>query len=102
MPFVEKDNGKQLSVYNLKPALKLIENWEYELSQDKIENTELFTHLQNEINKFRKNSTYTMQFHERILEVISASKVFIYPERLPSIPFRLKTSKPSEYFPGED
>lgn len=82
--------------------MELIASWENELSTNTKENSELFTYLKEEMNKLRKNAGYTMQFHERILKVICASKVFIYPELLPAIPFRLKTSKPSEYFPAED
>ncbi|XP_055309941.1 uncharacterized protein LOC129573467 [Sitodiplosis mosellana] len=91
-----------VSIYNLKPAMELITGWENELSQNTIENTELYTYMQEEMNKLRKNVGYTMQFHERILRLICESKVFIYPELLPAIPFRFKTPKSSEYFPAED
>lgn len=86
----------------MKPALELIANWETELSQNTKENNELVGYIQNEMNKLRKNLSYTMQFHERFLRVVCESKVFIYGEMLPAIPFRFKNSKPSEYFPGED
>lgn len=89
-------------IYNLKPALNLLKRWEYELSQNTIENTEFYTHMQEEMNRLRKNVGYTMQFHERILQTICKSKIFIYPELLPAIPFRFKASKASEYFPAED
>lgn len=82
--------------------MELITTWENELSTNTKENSELFTYLKEEMNKLRKNVGYTMQFHERFLKVICSSKVFIYPELLPAIPFRFKTSKPSEYFPAED
>lgn len=82
--------------------MELIASWENELSQNTTENTEFFTYLQEEINKLRKNLGYTMHFHERILRLICESKVFIYPELLPAIPFRFKTTKLSEYFPAED
>ncbi|XP_031624264.1 uncharacterized protein LOC116341381 isoform X2 [Contarinia nasturtii] len=99
---VDKENAGTISIYNLKPAVELITKWETELSQNTKENTELVTYLQNEMNKLRKNLSYTMQFHERILSIISESKVFIYPHLLPAIPFRFKTAKSSEYFPAED
>lgn len=99
---VEKQHDNTVSIYNLKPALDLITNWENELSKNTKENTELVSYLRAEMNKLRKNMSYIMQFHERILRIICGSKVFIYPELLPEIPFRFKTSKPSEYFPSED
>lgn len=86
----------------MKPALNLLDNWENELSLNTIENTELYTHMQEEMKRLRKNIGYTMQFHERILRIICESKVFIYPELLPAIPFRFKATKASEYFPAED
>lgn len=89
-------------IHNLKPSLELISNWENELSQHTKENTELVKYLQKEMNKLRKNMSYIMQFHERILKLICESKVFMYPELLPVVPFRFKTSKSSEYFPAED
>lgn len=91
-----------ISVYNLKPAMDLIARWESELSENTIENSEFFAHIQEEINKLRKNVGYTMLFHERFLRVICESKIFMYPDLLPAMPFRLKTTKPSEYFPAED
>lgn len=90
------------SIYNLKPALQLISNWEDELSQNTKENTELVNYLRHEMDKFRKNMSYNMKFHHRILNLICQSKVFIYPDLLPAVPFRFKTAKPSEYFPAED
>lgn len=99
---VERGNADALSVYNLKPAVELISRWECELSLDSKENTDYFFHLQNEMNKLRKNLSYDMKFHERTLHFISESKVFMYPQLLPKIPFRFKTQKYSEYFPAED
>lgn len=92
----------KIPIHNLKPALNLLKRWENELSQNTIENTELYTHMQEEMKKLRKNVGYTMQFHERFLQIICESKVFIYPELLPAIPFRFRASKASEYFPAED
>lgn len=89
-------------IHNLKPALQLITKWENELSINTKENTELVKHIQDEMNKLRKNMSYIMRFHERILNLISESEVFIHPDLLPSIPFRFKTTKPSEYVPAED
>lgn len=97
---VDKKHAK--SIHNLKPALELIFNWENELAQDTKENTQLFHHIQNEMSKLRKNMSYIMQFHPRILKVICESKVFMYPDLLPPVPFRFNTTKPSEYFPAED
>lgn len=102
MDVVDNCSENAISICNLKPALKVISKWEDELSQNTKENTEWFEYLQNEMKKLRKNMCYTMKFNERILNVICKSKVFIYPDLLPAIPFRFNTTKPSEYFPGED
>lgn len=54
------------------------------------------------MSKLRKNMSYVMQFNERILKLICHSKVFMYPDLLPHVPFRFKTTKSSEYLPAED
>lgn len=97
---VDKKHAKP--IHNLQPALDLISDWEIELSQNTKENTELVEHLVHEMSKLRRNLSYVMPFHERILNLISQSKVFMYPELLPQVPFRFKTTKPSEYLPAED
>lgn len=97
---IDKKHAK--SIYNLQPALDLISRWEGELSQNTKENTELVKYLEYEMSKFRKSMSYIMQFHERILNLICHSKVFMYPELLPHVPFRFKVNKPSEYLPAED
>lgn len=89
-------------IYNLDLALNLISDWESELSLNTTENTELVKYLQTEMSKLRKNMSYVMQFHERILNLVCHSKVFMYPELLPPFPFRFKTTKLSEYLPAED
>lgn len=98
--FEKKSNP--VSICNLKPAIELITSWENELSQNTEENAELISYLRDEMDKLRKNMSYTMQFHERILRKICESNVFMYPELLPAIPFRFNTKKLSEYFPAED
>lgn len=96
------NSSKAKVIYNLKPALELISSWEDELSKNTKENSELFKHLQDEMKKFRKNMSYVMQFHERILRLICGSKVFIYPDLLPATPFRFNSGKAFEYLPSED
>lgn len=98
---IDKSTSK-VSIYNLKPALNLLKRWESELSQNTIENTELYTHMQEEMKRLRKNVGYTMRFHERILRIVCGSKVFIHPDLIPPVPFRFKASKASEYSPAED
>lgn len=82
--------------------MDLISRWECELSQNTKENTELVKYLENEMSKLRRNMSYVMKFHERILNLICQSKVFMYPELLPPVPFRFKLAKPCEYLPAED
>lgn len=96
------DKNDHLIIHNLKPALKLISDWEIELSVNKPENTQLVRFLESEMNKLRKNLSHTMQFSERILKLIAHSKVFMYPELLPKIPLRFDTKKLSEFLPAED
>lgn len=100
----ELDEHQAKPIYNLKPALELISKWEMELAQNTKDNAELVAFQRNEMEKWNKNKSYTMKFHERILDVMSKSKVFLYPDLLPAIPLRFpsKTSKPFEYVPGED
>lgn len=97
---VDKKHAKP--IYNLKPALELISTWEFELMKDTLENTELVRFQMDEMSKLRKNMSYNMQFHERILRIMCESRVFMYPDLLPATPFRFKTSKASEYIPAED
>lgn len=89
-------------IFNLKPALALIAEWETELSVDSIENTELIRHIQSEMDKLRSNVRYEMRFHERWLKKVCHSTVFVYPSLLPTTPFRFDTKKISEYLPSED
>lgn len=89
-------------IYNLELAIDLIAKWECELSINTKENTEFVEYLQYEMSKFRNNLSYAMQFHERTLNLVVHSKVFLYPQLLPPVPFRFKGTKPSEYLPAED
>lgn len=97
---VDKKHAKP--IFNLQPALDLIADWQSELSQNTKENTELFDYWKSEMSKLHRNLSYVMQFPERILNVICQSKVFMYPDLLPPVPYRLKSPKSSEYFPAED
>lgn len=96
------DKNDQLTIVNLKPALKLVGDWENELSENSTENTQFVRYLEKEMDKLRGNLSYTMQFHDRVLKLIGHSKVFMYPELLPKIPFRFDTKKLSEFIPAED
>lgn len=54
------------------------------------------------MTKLRKNMSYKMKFHERILDLMCRSVVFLYPDLLPATPFRFDTAKLSEFLPAED
>ncbi|XP_026472577.1 uncharacterized protein LOC113376749 isoform X2 [Ctenocephalides felis] len=85
-----------LSTHNLKPALELCESWQSRLSKDNEETKNIFRFIENEINKSRANklshNRYYSKFPPEMMDVICDSKVFIYPELLPKIPFRLDLS----------
>lgn len=100
MDLQELNNSSR--IFNLKSALALIVEWETELSIDSTENTELIRHIQSELDKLRSNVRYEMRFHERWLNKVCHSTVFIYPTLLPTVPFRFDTKKKSEYLPSED
>lgn len=98
---VEKEGANPVSIFNLKPALELIENWENELEPDTPENTNLIEFIRDQLDKMKNNNAYKMRFHDRILHKMCTSKVFLYPDYLPPIPFQVDVKK-SEYIPSED
>lgn len=83
-------------------ALDLIEEWENELAEDTPENTELVEHMRCELEKIARNGSHTMKFHPRVLDVMCHSRVFLYADLLPPVPFRHDSPKFSEFLPAED
>lgn len=83
-------------------ALDLIEKWENELNEDTAENTDLVEHIRSELDKVRKFASYMMKFHPRLLNIMCHSRVFLYANLLPPVPFRYNTQKFSEFVPAED
>lgn len=92
-----------ISIWNLSRAINLVNKWELDLFELNEENIELVQFHQNQTEKISRNPLYTMRFHERFLSTVCESKVFIYPELLPSRPFRPESVRKSlEYLPAED
>lgn len=96
------EKGQIRRIFNLQPALELIGNWESELAVDNEENAEFIAHIRDEMDKWSKNRSYVMQFHPRLLMLMCQSRVFLYENLLPTVPFRNMTMKKSEFMPGED
>lgn len=82
--------------------MDLIEQWENELREDTAENTELVEHMRSEMDKVKKFPSVPMKFHPRLLNIMCHSRVFIYPDLLPPVPFRYNSSRFSEFVPAED
>lgn len=101
--FKELTEKRQIRpIFNLQPALELIEKWETELAADTSENTEFIGHIRSEMDKLSKCRVYNMQFHPRLINLMCRSRVFLYANLLPPVPFRHTTLKKSEFMPGED
>lgn len=98
---VDKEGANPVSIFNLKPALELIDNWENELESDTPENTNLIEFIRDQLDRMKNNNAYKMRFHDRILHKMCTSKVFLYPDYLPPTPFQVDIKK-SEYIPSED
>ncbi|XP_023301038.2 uncharacterized protein LOC111683217 [Lucilia cuprina] len=79
-------------VWNLEPAIELIQNWQKELDVDTPENTELMNFLHHE--NCLMGSRHSTRFHPRILDCYLNSPVFMYPQYLPRLPFSGKPSNP--------
>lgn len=95
-------SGKIRPIFNLQPALDLISNWETELSADTPENTAFIEHIRKEMVRIRRNPSYLMKFHPRLIRLMCSSRVFVYSDLLPDTPFRNSSKKFSEFLPAED
>ncbi|XP_065369524.1 uncharacterized protein mute [Calliphora vicina] len=83
-----------LQVWNLEPAIELIQNWQKELDQDTPENTELMNFLHHEHDVVTHQIRKIPRFHPRIIDCYLNSPVFMYPQYLPRMPFSSKPSVP--------
>ncbi|XP_053966533.1 uncharacterized protein LOC128868456 [Anastrepha ludens] len=87
--------------WNLKPALKLIRQWEEELNKDTLENKEMMEFIHTEIDHTKSNCRQIPRFPPRIMDLILNSKVFMYPQYLPRIPFTTSHCSYEVFSPAE-
>lgn len=95
-----------MHIVNLRWALELCKQWRDELSVSTKENDDLIAFMRSEIALARKqhgkHQLYQMKFHERFLQIVSHSKVFMSGLMLPRQPFHPDETKLVEYIPAED
>lgn len=105
----KNDIKSAFNAWNLKLGLELIKKWENELSIYSEENRSLMDFFYNEIERIqnlkRPSISNAMRFPPRIMKLMIESKVFIYPELLPKIPFHFHKNHlkiRNNFCPSED
>ncbi|XP_036330028.1 uncharacterized protein LOC118742223 [Rhagoletis pomonella] len=87
--------------WNLKIATKLVRQWEEDLNKDTYENKEMMKFIHSEIELTKNNCRQIARFPPRIMDLILNSKVFMYPEYLPRIPFTSRIARYPIFSPAE-
>ncbi|XP_067626696.1 uncharacterized protein mute [Eurosta solidaginis] len=90
------------NAWNLKPAMKLLAEWEDDLKKDTPENKEMMKFIHKEIQLTNRNSRQVLRFPARIMDMMLNSKVFMYPQYLPRIPFSSRGTKYEMFSPAEE
>lgn len=78
-----------VKIANLPHALKLMDEWEAELSVTSAENTAYIAHLLEDVTSQARKT-----FPDLMVNKILNSKVFIYPRLLPHVPFFSESTNP--------
>ncbi|XP_055856678.1 uncharacterized protein LOC129919724 [Episyrphus balteatus] len=84
------EENATFNVWNLKPALELVEEWEKELNEDTEENSQLMKFIYRELRRtpVRSRTNYQVsRFSPRIMKKLLSSRAIMYPSYLPKIPF---------------
>ena len=84
----------EVSPFNAKhvnDCIELCEGWERELTPNNEQNKSYMQFLYDEIEyEDLKKYVFRGRFHNRLMEYVISSKVIIYPQLLPAVPFRTK------------
>ncbi|XP_020712601.1 uncharacterized protein LOC101453433 [Ceratitis capitata] len=95
------EDDASFRAWNLRPAMKLIRQWEEDLSEDTPQNKEMMKFINSEVHSTRSNCRQVPRFPPRIMELMLNSKVFMYPQYLPRIPFRSRPRRYECFAPAE-
>ncbi|KAK6643610.1 hypothetical protein RUM43_005120 [Polyplax serrata] len=104
LELAKTNSNSMFNIYNLQPAFTLIENWEkYLLGKD---GPAVIDHFKKEIEMSRKAKKkynyHRINFHPRLLKLISESDVFLYSLLLPPTGFRCDGPLKMEFVTPED
>lgn len=104
---IQNSKTRAIHITTIDWALDLVNDWENELFVDSKENDELVAFVTNEMERFRSernhhNKVYQMKFPERLMLKICNSKVFMYTELLPKVPFNDEQLKINHFIPAEE
>ena len=95
----------EVSPFNAKhvnDCIELCEGWERELTPNNEQNKSYMQFLYDEIEyEDLKKYVFRGRFHNRLMEYVISSKVIIYPQLLPAVPFRTKQFLKAEPPNGE-
>uniref|UniRef100_A0A1A9ZY38 Uncharacterized protein n=1 Tax=Glossina pallidipes TaxID=7398 RepID=A0A1A9ZY38_GLOPL len=96
---IDNNNYKAL---NLDSALDLVEKWKEEVNDNNNEeNREMMLFMHKEIEATNKNTRQIPRFPQRVMDAIVNSKVFMYPQYLPRIPFTPRQRTYEAFAPAE-
>ncbi|KAI9576781.1 hypothetical protein GQX74_010763 [Glossina fuscipes] len=96
---IDNNNYK---AWNLDSALDLVEKWQEEVNDNNNEeNREMMLFMHKEIEATNKNTRQIPRFPPRVMDTIVNSKVFMYPQYLPRIPFTPRQRTYEAFAPTE-
>ncbi|XP_055374922.1 uncharacterized protein LOC129607773 [Condylostylus longicornis] len=85
------NENSAFNAWNLKNAIKLINCWEVELSEENEENQNFMDFVHHQIERIELNrrprSHRIIKFPPKTMKLVLKSNVFLYPEFLPRLPF---------------
>ncbi|XP_055904929.1 uncharacterized protein LOC129940575 [Eupeodes corollae] len=95
-----KDNSA-FAVWNLKPALELVEEWEKELEVDSEENSRMMKFIYKEMRRASGTNYQISRFSPRIMKKLLSSPAIMYPDYMPKIPFAAQKISFQPFAPAE-